>query len=139
MMGIFSKLFGDPENDAVKFQQVKELADLGVAAAQNNIGVMYDKGKGVARDYAQAVMWFRKAADQGYAGAQNNLGNKYCNGEGVSEDYTQAMMWYLIANAGGATETARILPALKKYCTQAQFAEAERMASEWWAVYHPTN
>ncbi len=138
-MGIFSKLFGDAENDAVMFQQTKALADLGVAAAQNNIGVMYDKGKGVARDYTQAVMWYRKAADQGYAGAQSNLGNKYCNGEGVSKDYTQAMMWYLLANAGGAKETARVLPVLKGYCTPTQIAEAQRMASEWSAAHHPAN
>ena len=28
---------------------------------------MYDKGLGVPRDDAQALVWYRKAADQGYA------------------------------------------------------------------------
>ena len=34
---------------------------------------MYRFGKGVAKDYAAAVFWFRKAADKGLAAAQNNL------------------------------------------------------------------
>ena len=28
---------------------------------------MYEYGQGVTQDYAQAVMWYRKAAKQGYA------------------------------------------------------------------------
>ena len=42
-------------------------ADQGDAGAQVNLGVMYDHGKGVPQDYAQAAAWYRKAADQGDA------------------------------------------------------------------------
>jgi TPR repeat protein len=35
---------------------------------------MYAFGKGVLKDYKQAVYWYQKAADQGYAKAQSNLG-----------------------------------------------------------------
>ena len=55
---------------------------------------MYDQGLGVARDYAQAVVWYRKAADQGNAVAQNNLGFMYDQGLGVARDYAQAVVWY---------------------------------------------
>jgi TPR repeat protein len=34
---------------------------------------MYAFGKGVLKDYKQAVYWYQKAADQGYAKAQSNL------------------------------------------------------------------
>ena len=47
----------------------RQLADQGNAAAQYNLGVIYDKGLGVAQDYKAAVKWYRKAADQGNAAA----------------------------------------------------------------------
>ncbi len=50
------------------------LAAQGDAHAQFNLGVMYDKGRGVSQDYAEAVKWYRKAAEQGHASAQHNLG-----------------------------------------------------------------
>src|ERR1035438_1005386 len=34
---------------------------------------MYDAGKGVPRDYAEAMKWYRKAADQGNADAKKNV------------------------------------------------------------------
>jgi TPR repeat protein len=51
----------------------KPLADQGNAYAQFSLGTMYRFGKGVAKDYAAAVFWFRKTADNGLAAAQNNL------------------------------------------------------------------
>jgi uncharacterized protein len=58
----------------------RPLADQGLAEAQTYLGLMYEKGLGVPKDYQQAAAWFRKAADQGYAIAQNNLGEMYANG-----------------------------------------------------------
>jgi hypothetical protein len=72
----------------------RKAADQGMAMAQFNLGLMYDSGQGVARDYAQAAIWYRKAADQGLAPAQNNLGSLYENGQGVARDYAQAMNWF---------------------------------------------
>ncbi len=72
----------------------RPFAEQGNADAQYNLGVMYDKGKGVPQDYVQAVAWYRKAADRGNAIAQYNLGNRYDNGKGVPQDYVQAVPWY---------------------------------------------
>jgi hypothetical protein len=55
---------------------------------------MYDNGRGVPQDYAQAVAWYRKAAEQGDADAQNNLGLRYDKGQGVPQDYAQAVAWF---------------------------------------------
>ncbi len=52
------------------------------------------RSKGLVRDNAVAVKWFRKAAEQGYARAQFNLGWMYDNGRGVSKDESEAVKWY---------------------------------------------
>ncbi len=38
---------------------------------------MYDNGKGVSQDYAEALQLFRKAAEQGNASGQYILGVMY--------------------------------------------------------------
>ena len=48
-------------------------AELGHAAAQYELGVMYDYGFGVIKDIGKALNWFRKSAAREYAPAQNNL------------------------------------------------------------------
>ncbi len=58
---------------------------------------MYDNGRGVTQDYAEAVRWYREAADQGLAAAQFNLGLMYYNGQGVTQDYAEAHMWLNVA------------------------------------------
>ena len=55
---------------------------------------MYDNGRGVQKDYAQAVKWYRKAAEQGDAMAQGSLGFMYENGRGVQKDKKEAAKWY---------------------------------------------
>jgi TPR repeat protein len=52
--------------------------DQGIAAAQNNLGEMYQSGRGVPqRSDTEALKWYRLAADQGYARAQYDLGILY--------------------------------------------------------------
>ena len=56
---------------AVRLYQ--ESAEHGSADAQYSIGVMYQHGLGVSRDYAEAEKWFRKAEAQGNTAARNAL------------------------------------------------------------------
>ena len=59
---------------------------------------MYANGRGVDKDDAEAVKWFRLAADQGYAAAQCNLGVMYANGQGIiNKDEAEAVKWYRLA------------------------------------------
>ena len=69
-------------------------AAAGDAKAQYNLGVIYDHGKGVPEDDAEAAKWFRLAAEQGDAMAQFNLGLMYSNGEGVPNNDAEAVQWY---------------------------------------------
>ena len=47
----------------------------GDASAQNKLGYMHQTGKGVARNYTEAVNWYRKAAEQGHVIAKEALEN----------------------------------------------------------------
>ncbi len=69
-------------------------ANQGSAEAQVSLGVMYENGQGVLRDYEKALMWYRKAADQGHFGAQNNIGLMYAAGRGVPKNAGQAQEWF---------------------------------------------
>jgi uncharacterized protein len=86
---------------ATALKEWKPLAEQGAADAQYNLGVMYDKGRGVPQNNKDAVKWYRLAAEQGNANAQFNLGNMYYNGQGVLQDYKEAAKWYRLAAEQG--------------------------------------
>ena len=119
---------GDYETALKKFLP---LSDQGDAAAQYNLGLMYEQGKGVPQDYAEAVKWFRLAADQGHVTAQNNLGMMYRMGLGVPQDYVQANMWINLAVAQGYEGAFIAQKFFEELMTPAQLAEAQRLAREW--------
>jgi TPR repeat protein len=52
----------------------RSLAEQGDAIAQFDLGFLYEQGKGVPQDYAEAVKWYWKSAEQGYYIAQTMLG-----------------------------------------------------------------
>lgn len=45
-------------------QAWQPLATKGNPDAQNNLGVLYEKGQGVERNFVESVNWYRRAADQ---------------------------------------------------------------------------
>jgi len=103
---------------ATALRLFQPLAEQGNAWAQSNLGVMYEKGEGVAQDYREAIKWFRLAAAQGkadaFAGvaaasAQFNLGVMYYYGHGVAQDYKEAIKWFRLAAAQGNTKAQRNL------------------------------
>ena len=82
------------------------------AQAQFVLGLMYDKGEGVARDAAAAAKWFRRAAEQGHAQAQYNLGVAYHQGEGVARDAAAAAKWWRLAAEQGFADAQVLLGAM---------------------------
>ena len=84
---------GDMNADPL-FDQNKADAEKGNANAQAYLGYCYHNGQGVAKDYVEAVKWYRKAAEQGNAAAQCNLGICYEHGNGVRKDKAEAVKWY---------------------------------------------
>ncbi|KAK3833575.1 MAG: hypothetical protein J3R72DRAFT_477989, partial [Linnemannia gamsii] len=78
----------------------RKAADQGDSISQCNIGDLYS----VAKDYAEAMIWFQKATQQGYAYAQSRIGCFYHGGFGVSQNYAEAMIWYQKAAEQGHAE-----------------------------------
>ena len=114
----------------------RPLAEQGYAPAQNKLGFMHNKGRGVSQDFATAVKWLRLAAEQGLARAQYNLGFSYENGGGVPQDFVQAHMWFSLAASRFPPSEDRDNAvndrnAVAAGMTPAQIAEAEKLAREW--------
>ena len=76
-------------------------AEKGHAFAENLLGNRYFEGKGVPKNYVEALKWYTKATEQGYADAQYNLGDLFYFGEGVEKDYSKAFEWYTKAAEQG--------------------------------------
>jgi tetratricopeptide (TPR) repeat protein len=53
--------------------EFKIAAEKGYAAAQFNLGLMYEYGQGVSQNYGEALIWYRKAAEQGDENAKSKL------------------------------------------------------------------
>ncbi|MGA9450137.1 MAG: tetratricopeptide repeat protein, partial [Verrucomicrobiia bacterium] len=98
----------EPPGSTSEFEATKAKAETGDAQAQYNLGVCYDRGRGVARDHAEAVKWYQEAANQGYAEAQNALG--LCYGHPPFEGlfppraFVKAVEWYREAANQGYAE-----------------------------------
>ena len=52
-----------PQDYAEAGKWYRKSADQGYAQAENNLGILYYYGQGVAKDYTEAAKWYRKAAE----------------------------------------------------------------------------
>jgi TPR repeat protein len=84
-------------NDALTRQQFAEAlkwyrtaADDGNAAAMCNVGLLYETGKGTAKDPAQAMDWYKRAAEKQYTPAIVNLASMYER----QQDFGKAFTYY---------------------------------------------
>ena len=107
----------------------KGLAEKGDAEGQLNLGICYTTGNGVAKDYAQAVAWYRKAADQGHTRAQFALGGCYAIGQGVSKDEIEAYAYWSLAGAK-QPEARKELAVLEKQMTPDQIVDGKNRTKE---------
>jgi S1-C subfamily serine protease len=77
-----------PENSYLPSAQQND------AVAQFTKGASYYNAQGTAKNYKEAVKWFRKAAEQNQPDAEFMLGVCYGNGRGVPKDDAEAVKWY---------------------------------------------
>jgi len=100
-------------------------ANGGIAAAMNNLGLMYYNGEGGAQNRSTAAMWFRKAAERGVTNSQYNLGILYQSGDGVPLNPTEAYKWLSIAAKSGDKDAAREARALRGQLSEDQLRQVD--------------
>ena len=82
----------DPDEGQIKLLEIA--ARRGLAEAQYELGVAYDRGLGVTQNHATAAGWYHRAAEQGLTDAQYNLATFYDEGLGTPRDIALAREWY---------------------------------------------
>ena len=88
--------------------------DHGFANAAFSIGYLYDRGGvGIAKDYGQAMEWYRKASAHNVAEAEYFLGLHYVDGAGVDPDRDQARQWFQKAAEHGSADAKTRLATLE--------------------------
>jgi TPR repeat protein len=102
-------------NYELALKEVTPLARAGHADAQHLLGLMYYMGRGVQRDYKQAMAWHRKAALQGQADAQYVVGSMYYTGNSVPQDQKLAVSWFRKAAEKGHGEAQHALGLMYRY------------------------
>lgn len=123
---------------ATTLARLRPLANAGNALAQYELGRMYEAGKGVPQDYAQAANWYRSAGLQGDRSAQLSLALMYARGEGVPQDNTQGLYWLGKASEGSDPAARRGMSMLY-YETRGSFDNGRpRSAAELAALALPT-
>ena len=101
---ILAEIQVPPDNKrAVKWYALA--AKKGYTDAQNDLGVMYEKGRGVKQNYKTALKWYSLAAKQGEPVSQHNLAVMYENGQGIKQSYKSAIKWYTLAAKQGYVDS----------------------------------
>lgn len=112
-------------------------AEQGHAGAQFTLAVLYSIGTGVPENAQRSAYWFERAASQGHAEAQSQLGILYATGRGRARNPVVAYKWLALARTnerGSNAVRAKAVESLERLAatmTQAQIAEAQRLAREW--------
>lgn len=123
-----------PPPDSKDLHALQAQATQGDTEAQNRLGELYAKGRGVPQDYVQARAWYEKAAAQGHPMAQNNLAELYFAGLGGPPDYVRAYMWVTLAAIHMQGEEKKQAEEnrddVAQRMTAAQVTEAKRLSEQ---------
>jgi TPR repeat protein len=79
----------------------KKAAAAGDRYAQNNVGEMYERGRGTAKDAKAARQWYGRAAEAGFGPGQFNYARLLLAGDGGSVDRAGAVKWLQAADKNG--------------------------------------
>lgn len=82
----------------------EKLAAEGDGQAMNNLGVLYDLGKGMEPDAGRALHWFAEAANAGNPSGMNNYGRMLEQGRGIPVNAEEAARWFDLAARQGQPE-----------------------------------
>lgn len=84
-----------------------DAASKGLAEAQYYMGVVYEIGDVVKRNYKTAVYWYTRSSKQGYVPSIERLAHCYTYGFGVRMNKNKALEMYKIENVNLTTEVRK--------------------------------
>ena len=107
------------------------LAAAGHGGAMGRIGRMYEKGDGVALDYASAKRWYEKQAAAGDRTGYWHIGWLYTlGGPGLEQDYASAKQWF--EKAGDALNNISYGQIGDLYRQGGPGLEQDYTSAKWW-------
>ena len=86
-------LAGLASDEKLALEWWERAAQLGLPAAQVNVGLAYEQGQLVQQDLQKAVQLFERAARGGSSAGQELIGLAYLNGFGVQPDAKVGLQW----------------------------------------------
>ncbi|MFQ5534680.1 MAG: tetratricopeptide repeat protein [Sphingomonadales bacterium] len=121
----------DRGNFQTAINEWRTAAETGDARSQFSLGLAYQLGDGVGRDFVAAQKYYLMAAQQGHAGAQVALGNLCLMGLGMEKDKVLAYMWFSIAATADHGMATRKLEKMAGYMSAEEIAQAQLLEQSW--------
>jgi hypothetical protein len=121
-------------NSPSLLDKLRAVAIGGDQQAAYQLGMIYESGDGVSRDFEEAVRWYRLAADGGYREAQYELGVFQQIGLGTELNLVEALKWLKLSEHGGgslAIAAEEYIASFISKMSEDQIAEASRRADSW--------
>ncbi len=110
----------------------RKSAAQGIAAAQNNLGLMFAEGRGVPLDTGRAAQLWLAAGHNDHPIAQYNLALAYFRGDGVPKDRSRAELWFRRASDLGLPNAQYALGQIKRLGLASAADEGE--ALNWYQM-----
>jgi TPR repeat protein len=105
---------GVAEKDyAEAFGWYKKAAAAGDMYAENNIGELYERGRGTPKDSKAARQWYARAAEAGFGPGQFNYARLLLAGDGGAVDRAGAVKWLQAADKKGIKQAKVALEQIK--------------------------
>jgi TPR repeat protein len=93
---------------------------------------LYDNGRGVKLDIAQAAAWYRLAAENGHVSAQFRMGYLYEHGEAVPANPVEAYAWTRLAAAQDYAGATAILQRMAANLSPDLLDQAQALSRQYW-------
>jgi len=100
-LGYAHQISDEVTRDVLAAHLFLRAAQQGHAAGTYWLGVMHQRGRGLPKNQARALPYFRIAAEKGHPKAAAMLGWSHRWGKGTPIDYAEALRWYRPAAAMG--------------------------------------
>ncbi|KAI8886566.1 HCP-like protein [Backusella circina FSU 941] len=96
-LGIFYQM----ENDTLSFKWFTLAARGGISDAHHILGIFYQEGRGIDRDYSRAMEFYEEATSKDHEEAMYRLAQMYLHGKGAKANYKKAYEIFTMAAKQG--------------------------------------